>query len=137
MSHPGDPAKGLRFPRRIRLWRPVGFDYKLTQEWETDSWKSQTKPFVHQDPGERSSNPQETDPDLPVCVQESPTVVYCRIKDTECGNVCTGPFEGGRHYLHCLHRSLVSGQNNREGTQPCPSAESWIKDLLAGPRPSK
>ena len=33
-------------------------------------------PFVHQGPGERSSNPQETDPDLPVCVQESLTKAW-------------------------------------------------------------
>ena len=25
-------------------------------------------------------------------------------------NACTEPFEGGRHYLHYLHHSLVSGQ---------------------------
>ena len=29
---------------------------------------------------------------------------------TECGSVCMGPFEGGQHYLHYLHHSLVSGQ---------------------------
>ena len=39
---------------------------------ETDSWRAGTKPCAHQDPGERSSDPQETDPDLPVSVQEFP-----------------------------------------------------------------
>ena len=29
----------------------------LTQHWETDSWRAQTEPCVHQDPGERSSDP--------------------------------------------------------------------------------
>ena len=29
------------------------------------------EPCVHQDPGERSSDPTETDPDLPMSVQES------------------------------------------------------------------
>ena len=38
---------------------------------ETDSWRAGTKPCAHQDPGERSSDPQETDPDLPVSVQAS------------------------------------------------------------------
>ena len=35
---------------------------------------AQTKPRVHQDPGETALTvtPQETDPDLPVSVQESP-----------------------------------------------------------------
>ena len=44
---------------------------KLKQDWELDSWKTQTEPHMHQDPGERSSDPQETDPDLPMSVQES------------------------------------------------------------------
>ena len=30
---------------------------ELTQDWETDSWRAQTEPCVHQDPGERSSDP--------------------------------------------------------------------------------
>ena len=45
---------------------------ELTQDWEIDSWRAQTEPCVHQDPGERSSDPQETDLELSVCVQEFP-----------------------------------------------------------------
>ena len=30
---------------------------ELTQDWEIDSWRAQTEPYAHQDPGERSSNP--------------------------------------------------------------------------------
>ena len=30
---------------------------ELTQDWEIDSWRAQTKPCVYQDPGERSSDP--------------------------------------------------------------------------------
>ena len=30
---------------------------ELTKDWETDSWQAQTEPCVHQDPGERSSDP--------------------------------------------------------------------------------
>ena len=44
---------------------------ELTQDWGTDSWRAQTKPCAHQDPGERISDPTKTDPDLPVSVQES------------------------------------------------------------------
>ena len=44
---------------------------ELTQDWEIDAWREQTEPFVHQDPGERSSDPKETDTDLPQSVQES------------------------------------------------------------------
>jgi len=49
---------------------------ELTQDWETDSWRAQTKPYAYRDPGERSSDPQETDSDLPVSVQESPAEVW-------------------------------------------------------------
>ena len=42
----------------------------LHRTGETDSWRAQTKPCMHQDPGERSSNPTR-DPDLSVSVQES------------------------------------------------------------------
>ena len=37
---------------------------ELTQDWETDSWRVQTKPCVHQDPGERSSDPTRDGPRL-------------------------------------------------------------------------
>ena len=30
---------------------------ELTQDWEIDSWRAQTEPCVHQDPGERSGDP--------------------------------------------------------------------------------
>ena len=79
--------------------------------------------------------PQETEPDLPVSAQESlwrrgSAVACCRVGGTECCNDCTGPCEGGPCYLHYLHHGLVSGQT-MEGTQPHPSTENWIKDLLS------
>ena len=59
--------------------------------------------------------PQETDPDLPMSVQESPAEAWVgggllQSGGSECSSVCMGPFEGGRHYLHYLHHSLASGQ---------------------------
>ena len=59
--------------------------------------------------------PQETDPDLPMSIQESLVrrglvVAYCRVGDTECSSACMGPSEGGLHYPHYLHHSLASGQ---------------------------
>ena len=44
---------------------------ELTQDWEIDSWWAQQY-LVHQDSGERRSDPTETVPDLPVGVQKSP-----------------------------------------------------------------
>ena len=37
-------------------------------------------------------------------------VACCRVGGTECSCACMGPFEGGRHYLHYLHHSLVPGK---------------------------
>ena len=50
-----------------------------------------------------AGTPQETDPDLPVSVQESLAEVWVsggllQGRDTECSSACMGPFEGG-HYL--------------------------------------
>ena len=42
--------------------------------WETDSWRPKTKPCVQQEKG--AVSPQETEPDLPVRVQESPTEAW-------------------------------------------------------------
>ena len=36
-------------------------------------------------------------------------VACCRAGGTECGSVCMGSLEGGRHSLHYLHHSLASG----------------------------
>ena len=42
---------------------------ELTQDWETDSWRAQTKACAHQDP----------DPDLPGSVQESPAEAWVAV----------------------------------------------------------
>ena len=66
--------------------------------------------------------PQETDPDLPVRVQESPAEAWViggllQGGGTDCSIACMGPFEGHRQYLHYLHHSLASGQiTGREGS---------------------
>ena len=77
--------------------------------------------------------PQETDPDLPVSVQESPQRRGSAVTTAGSGAlreaVCMGPSKGGGHYLLYLQFGLRS--NNREGTQPHPSVENWIKDLLS------
>ena len=59
---------------------------------------------------------EETNPDLPMSVQESPAEVWsvvacCRVGGTKCScDSKARPFEGDRHYLHYLHHSLASGQ---------------------------
>ena len=58
---------------------------------------------------------EETDPDLPVSVQESLAEPWVsggllQVWGSECSSACVGPFEGGRHYFHYLHHSLVPGR---------------------------
>ena len=68
----------------LRIWQrdweiPGNLTLKASGVWlqsfhrtgETDSWRAQTKPCAHQDPGERSSVPKRDWARL-VCVQESP-----------------------------------------------------------------
>ena len=83
-----------------------------------------------------TENPQKIYPDLPVSVQESPAEAW----------VSSGLLQGQGHWVRqCVPgtfwrgsplSSLPPGQfglrsKNREGTQPCPSTENWIKDLLS------
>ena len=44
---------------------------ELTQDWEIKSWRAQTEPCVHQDPGERSNDPTR---DWPRLARECPGV---------------------------------------------------------------
>ena len=71
-----------RFPNpgiRQRDWELSGnLTFKANGIWlqnfhrtgETDSWRARTKACAYQDLGERRSDPLETEPDLPVSVQE-------------------------------------------------------------------
>ena len=49
---------------------------ELTQDWEIDSWRAQTEPCMHQDPGERSSDPTRDLPRLARDIQESQVEVW-------------------------------------------------------------
>ena len=53
--------------RRSPLTPPLSH-HNLHRTGETDSWRAETEPCVHQDPAERSTDPQETDQDLPTSV---------------------------------------------------------------------
>ena len=72
---------------------------------------------------------QETDPDLPVNVQESSGEAWIgggllQGWGTECSRACVVPFEGGHHYLHYLHHSLASGQTT--GREHSPALQQKI-----------
>ena len=76
--------------------------------------------------------PQETDPDLPVSVQQSPVEVWVgggllRVRDPECRSARTGHFEGGHHHLHYLHHSLVSDQTTGREHSPAHQQKIGLK----------
>ena len=74
--HPGDQATGWTAPRESDFDSPWHLITELPQDWGTDSWRAQTKPCAHKDPEKGAVTPQETEPDLPVSVQESPTEAW-------------------------------------------------------------
>ena len=76
--------------------------------------------------------PQETDPDLPVSVEESPVEAWIwggllQGRGTECSSACRGPIEGVHHYLHYLHHSLVSGQTTGRKHSPAHQQKIVLK----------
>ena len=82
--------------------------------------------------------PQEIDPDL--SVQESPerhlAVAYCKLGALR----ATVPAQDLLKEVTIIFitSTIVWPQvNSREGTQPHPSIENWIKDLLAWPHSSE
>ena len=60
-------------------------------------------------------------------------VACCRVRSTECDSVCMGPFEGGLHYLHYLHHSLVSGQTTGRKHIPAHLQKIGLKIYWAWP----
>ena len=84
--------------------------------------------------------PQETDPDLPVSVQEALMEVWVgRGVGWQWPAAVSGALSVAMHAWDLLKEVFIIfinstkdlRSNNREGTQTCPSTESWIKDLLS------
>ena len=110
---------------------------ELTQDWEIDSWRHKQN-LVHQDPGERSRDPTR---DWPRLARECPGVssggaghwwpaagleavsvagyAWDLVKEVTIRSPASSPPQLGLR------------SNNREGTQPHPSTENWIKNLLS------
>ena len=115
-------------------------------DWETDCWRAQTEPCVHQDPGERSHDPTR---DCPRLARECPGVSGGGVgrRWHAAGSGALSAAVRARDLLKEVAIILTTStststsypppppppglrSNNREGTQPCPSTENWTKDLL-------
>ena len=103
---------------------------ELNTELGKQTLGGHTQNIMHTRTQEKGAvTPQETDPDLPVSrslQHRCGSVVACyRVGSTQCGATCMGPFEGGRHYLHYLPHSLVSGQTT--GREHSPAHQQKIE----------
>ena len=92
---------------------------ELTQDWKIDPWRAQAEPYMHQDPGERSSDPTRVWPRLVQecrCLQcrHGLVVACCRVGGSECSSTWMTSFKGGCHCLHYLHYSLAQKIAGRE-----------------------
>ena len=76
--------------------------------------------------------PQDTDPDLPMGVQESLVEAWVGSGllqgwGSEYSNACMRPFAGGLHYLHYLHYFVVSDQTTGREHNPGPQQKIALK----------
>ena len=72
----------------------MGFDYTTYTGLGKQTLGGHKQNLVHTRTQEKGAlTQQETDPDLPVSVQESPAEAWVGV--TECSSACTGPYEGG------------------------------------------
>ena len=109
---------------------------KLIQDWEIDSWRAQTEHCVHQDPGQRSSDPTR---DRPRLAQERPGISsggvgqWWPTAGLGALSVAVHPWDLLKEVTIIFTTSTIVWPqvNSREGTQLHQSTENWIKDLLS------
>ena len=127
-------GKGTENPQGIWLWRPVGFDYRTYTRLRKQTLGRQKQSLCT--PGPRRKKQWLCKRLTQKCLWVSrslwrrcgSTVACCRVRGTEYHSACTRPFEGGRHYLHYPHNSLVSGQTiGREHSSPVHQQKVGLK----------
>ena len=104
---------------------------ELIQDWRKRLLEGTNKTLCAPGPRrKRAVTPQETDPDLPMSLQETVAEAWVNrglLQGQGHNSVCTRPFEGGRHYLHSLLLScpVMSNSLQPHGLHhiklPCPS----------------
>ena len=73
----GCSRRGYGWMQQTWVWHnPTILLSELTQSGETDSWRAQTELCVHRTQEKGAVTPEETDPDLPMSVQESPAEAW-------------------------------------------------------------
>ena len=106
----------------------MGFDYRTSTGLGKQTLRGHKQNLVHQDPGERSTDPNKRWPRL-AC--ECPGVSAGGVDQwwpaAGLGSVCMGPFEEGCHNLHYLPHSLVSGQATGREHSPAHQQKIGLK----------
>ena len=145
----------LNLGTQQRDWKPpVNLTLKASGIWlqnfhrtgERDSWRAQTKPCVHQGPGESSSDPHKTEPDLPMRAQSSPAEVWASSdlpqgqwhwlqRSWEPQHAGVSRLVGGCHYCHYTYQSLASGQTMRRKHSPTHQKKIGLKIYWPWPYP--
>ena len=140
-SQSGDLVKGLSIARDFDFDGQQDLITELPVYWgSTDSWRTQTKPCVHQDPGERSSDPHKRLSQTCLCVlgslwqRHELTVACCRVRGTDYTSLGRpsmaagiSPFGEGHHYHHCPYQSLASGQSTGREHSPTHQQKIGLK----------
>ena len=138
-------GKGTEYPQGIWHWRPEGFDYRTPTGLGKQSVGGHNKILCTPGPREKEQWPHKS---------LSPTCLW--VSRSLCGGVCwQGPAVGsGARLQQSWDRSMLEQAllkevtitaitptivwpNYREGTQPHPSAENWVKDLLSMTLPTR
>ena len=107
----------------------MGFDYRTSAGLGKRTLRGHKQNLVCNRTQEKGAvTSQKTEPNLPVSVQESLAEAW----------VASGlpqgwgtEYNSPGSYRVCCHKSFWRRPNYKEGTQPHPSAENWIKDLLS------
>ena len=108
---------------------------ELTQDWGNRLWEGKNKTLCTPGPSRKEQWPHKRLTQTCPWVSRSlwqrcgSVLAWCRIGATECSNVCMETFEGGCHYLHCLHHSLASGQTTGKEHSPTLQQKIGLKIL--------
>ena len=121
---------------RMSLLTPPESCQNLHRTGKTDSWRAQTEVCVHQDPGERSSDPTRDCPGLACgCLGVSSRGVGQWWPAAGLGSLSVAVHTWNllkEVAIIVITSTIVWPQvNNREGIQLHPSTENWIEDLLS------
>ena len=113
---------------------PPQSNQNLHRTGETNSWRAQTNLVYTRTQEKGALTPQETDPDLPMSVTQSPAEMWI-------SGLLQGPgighFEGDLHDLHYLHHSLASGQTIGREHSPTHQQKIRLKIYWAWLHPSE